>query len=578
MSGHPSKRSKNRFILPFATSGPHNLKDFTKNMEMAAVLYLAESNREKGESHLLKKKDEKIVFLAETYYPLWLTPYGTSNLIFDGLNLTSTTLFYDKIPDPEFFNRDIQRKQKSTEAYAAVLSRNTTYFRSFRGRERMQIEGLITADLQKDLKDYFAYAKELRKPFTAPVELKPKIQDLEINASVKQLSQLKKKITEDIENMNASMRLLNITTARKIKAIRVEIQTTKAKYRKKVAKIENMSTRKIRKIQNQYDRKTTRTSKRFNQKLLKLSANQIKYKKTQRRLRREVKRCETKLQYSKRRKRRKEEAKWILKLKRNKKKLAGIAKEIKVNSKQIRHIENAQRFELNEQKIECLKSIESAHKTFRDLQSSREAATIMKRQEILTLEDNTRYLTRSIQEMIQKKRIALAELEKLTIQNGKRTCGLVNMPFYLVRYEKENKKRYVLYPPSVIAEMGIVTKMRGALGAAKLKALLQPRSEAIVNFLNRLPGVLEKNPMLEASLTEDGIRYSILLRKQLRVGVKKGLQQLMSENWISKTEHDNISKVLYMYSTSMNQKTETIMIVEKVPKWMLESVPKCVVA
>jgi len=138
----------------------------------------------------------------------------------------------------------------------------------------------------------------------------------------------------------------------------------------------------------------------------------------------------------------------------------------------------------------------------------------------------------------------------------------VYMPFYLVRLEKEDKKRYTLYPPSVIGDMGVLVKLKGALGTAKVKALLQPRSEAIATFLNQMPTLFEKKPMLEKYVTEAGIRRSILLRKQLRASVTKGLRELENEDWISKSEHQNFNKILYMYASAMKRRTSVKLIRE----------------
>jgi hypothetical protein len=96
--------------------------------------------------------------------------------------------------------------------------------------------------------------------------------------------------------------------------------------------------------------------------------------------------------------------------------------------------------------------------------------------------------------------------------------------------------------------MGILTKMKGALGAAKMTALLQSRSKALNQFLDRIVPLIEKDPMLEKVVTEAGIRDSILLKKQLRIGVKRGLKQLEREKWITKDELQTLSKFLYIYA------------------------------
>ena len=64
-----------KLILPFAVPAEDRVSAFTKDMEMAAVFYLAESDRQKGERRILKKPAEKLVFVAEACYPVWLFPW-----------------------------------------------------------------------------------------------------------------------------------------------------------------------------------------------------------------------------------------------------------------------------------------------------------------------------------------------------------------------------------------------------------------------------------------------------------------------------------------------------------------------
>jgi hypothetical protein len=83
---------------------------------------------------------------------------------------------------------------------------------------------------------------------------------------------------------------------------------------------------------------------------------------------------------------------------------------------------------------------------------------------------------------------------------------------------------------------------------AKMKAFLQPRSKAITTFLNQFIPLLQQNPMLEKEVTEAGIQESLLRIKELRLGVKRGPEELENEQWISKDEVENFSKILYIYA------------------------------
>jgi hypothetical protein len=151
-------------------------------------------------------------------------------------------------------------------------------------------------------------------------------------------------------------------------------------------------------------------------------------------------------------------------------------------------------------------------------------------------------------EMAKSKKAALNELGDLSLPTRKRTVSLAYIPFYLVRYETEERKRYAIYPPSIVGDMGIMTKMKGALGAAKMKEFLQPRSKAITTFLNQFATLIQGNPMFEKQVTETGIEDSVLRITTLRLGVKRGLKELENEEWMSQDELQTIARLLYIYA------------------------------
>ena len=539
--------SKKKFILPFATPSENRLKDFTENMEMATIMCLAESGRDKGGSRVLKRQDEKLVFLAEACYPILLIPHSGATLIFDGLDLNSTIFPYDVIPDTEVFNIDLRANRKSTETYIAALARNVDYFKDFSGKEEIKIEGFVTApDLMTDLAVYLTHMKEAKKSLRTKIVLSPSVEKSEIRASISQLSNLKKRTLKDVENLDDSTKFLNRATNQSIKIIRKEIRRIQEKYDKQIAKTKLQSMRKTWQTQSKHNRKITSTSKKFKTKVNRLQKDQFKLQKTLRELKVETKKIEQRQSSKKGNK--KQRIQSTLRLKNVKKRMLNLQEVIKVNNKKLRTLETVQKLELTKQRTECEKRIKSINGVLHELQASRTAEAELKRQEIAQLGDNTRRIINLMQKMVQTKRESLSEFEEITLPGERLAHGLVYIPFYLVRYEKEDKKRYAVFPPSSIEDMGILTKMKGALGAAKMTALLQYRSKALTAFLNQIVPLIEKDPMLEKVITEAGIRDSILLKKQLRIGVKRGLKQLEREKWITKDELQTFSKFLYIYA------------------------------
>ena len=192
--------------------------------------------------------------------------------------------------------------------------------------------------------------------------------------------------------------------------------------------------------------------------------------------------------------------------------------------------------------------IERATKNLKELKASLEAGIRMLRQEITSLEDTTSLIINQMNEMAKSKKAALNEFDRISMLKRKRAYTLVYLPFYIARYELEAKKRYILYPPSIVDDMGILTKMKGVLGAAKMKAFLQPRSKSMTDFLNQFMTLIQKSPMFEKEVTKAGIQNSVLRIKELRMDVKRGLKKLEDEKWVSKNELQTFSKLLYIYA------------------------------
>ena len=548
MLDHTNQLRKSSFVLPFATPAANRLKDFTKTMEMAAIVYLADSGRRKGESHILKKPDEKLVFVAEAGYPLWLVPYHTATLLFDGLGLACHTFSYNVVPDIDLFINDIQESQKTTETYIAALVRNADYFESFTSSDEESMDALITApDLLEDLTAYFSQMMEPQTAGPASTFLTPTIGDREIRASIGQLLDLKKRTDEDIEHLDAAMKILTTATKVRVRALREEIRTIRELHDRQLAKIKLRVTREIAQIRNACNRELARTTKESKKKLQRLRKSQIQLRKTLRHLKTEATRCETRIRSGRRPRKHQKDTRWTLTLKRIRRKLPTLEKELKETAKKMQKTDAAQSLAVAQQKAECDSHIDAVNKTLQDLHASKAADFAVKRQEIATIEDTTSHITTQMLEMVLVKRTFREELDTVAVLGRRQTSVLVHVPFYLVRYDAGDRRRYAVYAPSIVGDLGTVTRMKGALGVARMKALLRPRSKALTAFLNQVISLLERNPMLEKEVTEAGIQRSLLLTRQLRVNVRKGLQELETEEWISPDELQNVSELLYMY-------------------------------
>jgi len=534
-----------KLILPFAVPAEDRVTAFTKDMEMAAIFYLAESDREKGEGRILKKPAQKLVFIAEACYPILLVPWRGRTLLFDGLAVTKHTLSYDVLPDIKAFDHDIQGSAKTREAYFVALSQNASYFQNFAGKEETTIDGFIAdANFIQDFVAYLSEVEEIEKPVTAKAVLSPTIGESEISASVEELSDLRSRLRGDIKNLGKSMKLLSIRTTEQVKALRGEIKEIRKKFDQKIERVKPRVTERTQQIQERHDEEITRISKRFERQLRPLHKDRVKFEKMQERLTAEIDRCEAEIKSCRLRKDEGAEIQWSQKLEKIRKKLPTLERKIRDVGRRIEDVETAKKLEISQRRTKRDTRIEEAMKILRELEASREARIRMKQQEMTSLKDTTSSIINQMNEMVKSKKAALNELDRIGTPRRRREYALVYLPLYFVCYETELKKRYVVYPSSIVGSMGILTKLKGVFGATKMKSFLQPRSKAITALLNQLVILTGENPVFEKEISDAGIKASILRTTELRIGVKRGLGELRDEKWISESELRSFSGLL----------------------------------
>jgi hypothetical protein len=535
-----------KLILPFAVASKDRFKPFTKEMEMAAIFYLAERDRKKGEGRVLKKPEENLAFIAETCYPIWLIPWRKGRtLIFDGLEFTNPTITYDVIPDVKAFKNDIKASSKSREAYCAALSQNTSYFQSFAGKEGKTIEGLITnPNFTQDLVDYLQEAKSLRKVATTKAILSPLLDESEVAASINKLSDLRNTVEEEIETLSICMKFLSKTTRTQVKTLRVEIKATIKEFDQRIKKLKPKVMTKIKKIQEKRDKMVTQISKKYDRKLRELHQKKIKTEKTLERLSTEIGHIEMDIKGC--RERRDEAGEFQLgqQIDEIKKKIPDLDNKIKDIDKEIEDNEDAKKIKVARARTKPDDRIEEAMKALRDIEAAKEARTRLEKQGLAELEEKTSFIIKQIDELIKAKEAALNEIDSIGAEERKRKNALIYLPVYFFCYETEVGKRYVVYPPSYVGSMGIKTKLKGVFGAGKMKSFLQCRSPAITTLVDRLVDLTQENPVFENDIIDAGTKADILRTKELQAGIKKGLTELKAEGWISESEAQTLEKEL----------------------------------
>jgi len=532
-------------ILPFSVPSENRKEIFTKGMERAAVLCLAELERRKGSGFVLKRAPREFAFIVEVCYPFWLVPWGKISLVFDGLKVASYTLPYHNVPNVEAFINGVNRSSATREAYAAFLSDNLNYFQASEKQKETLIDGLLTdSNILQDFNMYLSEAKQARPPLSGIVLLAPTLDENSIFSIKQTLENLKNEFMKDANSLYKGMKLINATTRRYITAIRSEIKEVEKEFNEKLEKLKPPVMEKVEKIRRQYDDQVTRVSKRFEKELYRLQQERVKLEKTRALLLSKIERCEANIETCVVKKDSAGERRFKEELEQHKKELSKTKREIKEAEEKIKVPENAKKREISRLKSECETRVDETMWELRELEASRDAKIRIYEQEIEKLKEQTATIIGQMDKLAKLREATLNQLNKLGIQQKRNKYALVHMPFYVVCYRVNSQKQYNVFAPSIANSMSLAIKLKGTLGRAKIKQLLAQRSKAITSLINKFPTIIEQNAVFEREINEAGAKANILQNENLRESVRNGLEKLKEEGWLSEEEHKTFSQTL----------------------------------
>lgn len=237
------------------------------------------------------------------------------------------------------------------------------------------------------------------------------------------------------------------------------------------------------------------------------------------------------------------ERKWKEKANESKKELSEIEAKIKELERKIKEIEESRSLETFRLRSEWEAKVKEAKKDLLELESSRDAKIQIHKQEIEKLEKLTSTIIEQIGKMTKMREAKLAEFEKLGIEQKQNKNVLIYMPFYLVCYKSQSKRRYVPFPPSIANSISLLAKLKGALGRAKVKQLLVPRFKTITVFLNKFPALIERDAVFEREISEKRDEADMLKTNVIREQIVNGLKRLKNEGWLSEKEYEAFAKV-----------------------------------
>jgi hypothetical protein len=534
-----------QFLLPFSTLSENRKEPFTLDLEAATVFSLAELDRSKGGGLISRRPEEKIVFIAKVGYPLWLFPWSEATLIFDGLNRASHTLPYPVIPDVQVFIENLKRSAKTRETHLAFLSDHINYFQAPVAEKTVVINALIREpEFLSEFESYRHQATEIEDEPANVGLLSPTIEESTIASVLKELESLHTSFKKDIDSLYRCMKFVNKATNHYIQVLRGKADAVKGEFNVKIQAQEELVFPKVNHLKEEYDHQIIEATKAFERQRLPVQKRKVKLEKSREQALAKIEKYKLEAKTCAERDDSVGEQKWKEKGNETKKELSELEDQLKETEKALRDLEERKSLEIFNLRSELEGKTKEARQPLLELESSRDAKILIYKQEMEKLEQQTKLILDQVGRTIKIRETSIENFAKLGVKKDSELKDVVlfYVPFYVICYQLESKKRYMFLPPSEANNIGLSTKLKGALGRAKIKQLLVRRFEVITSLMDTIQVLNQQNAVFGTELREIGERMNMLNMGSMRDKINRGLESITREGWLSEKEYQALSQ------------------------------------
>jgi len=530
-------------VPPYAIKSNGKKKCLSEDVELAAIVCLAEAERKKKPGLFGVGGAEALAFLSKLHYPLWVIPHNGISFLIDGMNIHENKILYSKPPDIEAFVEHLRRSSNVQELYHSALRSHSETFSDFLSQTEISIRGFI-AD-QKLLSDVRIFSHEITTKTADSSELESLI-PAQVNE--KRAVDICSRVVEHLQRLESE-----------IKGFQFAIATASKETKRHVGKLQTEATH----IREEYDLKVSDTRVEVDKTKEKLEQErdekiekiaQIHQKEVHSRLlerrgwNRELLKLEqNRSEFEKRRESRKQkgdeigETRWNARLKDVQNRISDARGKIKSLSDFIR--KSNKETEKTEKNL-CdtyQKLMEEEEKKVTKLENLRTTELGKKDLEIDELQEETLRLVGKIEQLIELKIERAHAIKQAAIPWKTRTPILFYLPFYLIKYKNSQKDRYRIVPPVIAQEnIGLIKKIRKKLRSyslqSKMNTLLKPRSKSLKVLLDHFGEKMLENDEMRKTVNSVGNSRNLLTFESFEDKIKKGMEDLEAEGWIKSEE------------------------------------------
>jgi hypothetical protein len=539
--------SNKSLILPFTLPDEDRKEPLSPNMEITAILALAEANRKKP--IIVDLFPEKIMFISKLHYPLWIVPWENRSLLVDGLQISSSNIDFMALPEIEPFLNNLERGKSDRTQFFNALNQHEHTFASFSEAQNIQFNSIITDKaLLAEIAQYIEETATATANASENIVLFPPRLDAEAaEKSTFGFLDLYHSLQSNIKGLEYVSQILNQSAKLHQEKINREIELSNKAFNREVEAIRPAVEKNVDKLLKEQNAKTERMNKMAR---TELNAKLREKERQQRELQRlELKRIESKR---------------LLDIRKSRHDKVGIAhREQSLRSCETQLLEARERLEELSRKIERAQKqnleettaqqcqyqalIDNERKKIINIEVSRESMVGTKKNEENRLRSVTARILGQIEQMAEQRKLHITGLEELAIAWQPEKSTLVALPFYLTAYHAASKHRYSIFPPfKAQSPEGIVKKIEKKLLSfsltSRIQLLLQPRSKMLDKRLNTFLETMQTDKSLSSKLAELGKTNNLLNQPNLKEVLTKGVEEMKAEGWIKQEEGAKLIK------------------------------------
>jgi hypothetical protein len=440
---------------------------------------------------------------------------------------------------------NLKRASRTRETHLAFLADSINYFQSSIVEKSLVLKGLMQEpQFLTEFENYRREAAQTDRENSNIGLLPPTIDEAVISSEIHELDKLHLALRESVENLTRCMKLLNKVTHQYVKELRDKAKTVKDDFDVRIREEEEVVAPRVSQVKDDFDFQIASLAKSFEKRHLPIQQEKARLEKSKEHAVARIEQCKLQAKTHGEAGQRAAEEKFKEKANKTRKEVSEIEKQLKQTEKALKDLEEQRTLEIFKLREDLETKVKEARKSLMDLEASRDAKILIHNQEVEKLEKQTRLITDQMGTTIKLQEANIAQFEKLGVKKdfGLEGSLLYYVPFYVVCYQTELKKRYMILPPSVVSTVGVFTKLKGVLGMAKIKSLLVPRFKNITSFGDTIQALTQQNVMFETELKELGAKNNMLNVNEVHEDLKRGLDCLKSEGWLSDKEFDAIQQ------------------------------------